>query len=996
MAQSEDLGSVGLAFELDIAGLKKQANAATTILRGIQKELSAAAEVGAGAEAGGILSALTGSGKAAGGALKDLISSGGNLGAVSGQLKNVAGGFTQVAGAAGASGASIVATGGIILAILAVLAAAVVAVKALGFAFQFLTDAATGGAQLATTNTALNAVAKNSGVSEKQVRDFSAALSDMNIFGNNASESILNLLNAQLPLDESTKNLAASAQNLATAYGKDTATTFATITKAITSLNPILLEQFGITENLDVIYDRYAASLGRTSASLSEHEKKLALVNLINQKGAQFAGVYADAQGNVQKKFEQIGSRVSTITAALGTALQPALLAIVGPLEKIATAASDWLTSPDAQAKLTALGNRIAQYVTPAVNGFIGILRSIPWTVVIDATYRWLQGLYLLAQVAWNNAQIFINFGKAAIRAIALPIGGIKALIGVFQSAARVAASAWQVISGKGSIKDLGKSIQAANESMATYVNATLVEAFDIGKDLVLDSIDDIQSGVQRGSETLAKMMNGFNLGDWWASLPGAAAASTDANKNAMEDISSDALKAMRKLQEQLAKENEEFARKQAEAAADFEEQLAELTSAHRDNIAGIRKDIAKEASAYEKSTNERTDAYRDQMDDLAKEDRDRKNDVNKQLSEELAKGRFADKTKIARLKARLNYEDAENKKAVEQVQTNFEKETAAAKEQYDTRIAELQDALSKEEAIQARHADDFARFRDYQIKDDITRLKDQYAKRKAEDERAHKEKIADLIKNGAAEAGQYASNGAKNASGYLDALGGGLSSGAGALNTQARAQGDNVMANAQSGAETRRGGWASTLQSIINAGLSSIGNFAGTAWNWGATLIQHAINGVYAMTGALSNTFWTVFNNAANWVGGLWNAAWALVTKLGRAIYDVFPWGIKQAFQNAWGAAGFPRFARGGIVQGTPGVDNVTARVSAGEMILNKSQQQRMFGLLNGSISPGAPGLGNSGGGVIIENVTVSLPNVRNADDFGREMQLKFATMRT
>lgn len=60
---------------------------------------------------------------------------------------------------------------------------------------------------------------------------------------------------------------------------------------------------------------------------------------------------------------------------------------------------------------------------------------------------------------------------------------------------------------------------------------------------------------------------------------------------------------------------------------------------------------------------------------------------------------------------------------------------------------------------------------------------------------------------------------------------------------------------------------------------------------------------------------------------------------------------------------AGLPKFAHGGIVQGSSTIgDNNLARVNAGEMILNKQQQATLFGMLNGSNS-GV--LGKNGGQV-------------------------------
>ena len=50
---------------------------------------------------------------------------------------------------------------------------------------------------------------------------------------------------------------------------------------------------------------------------------------------------------------------------------------------------------------------------------------------------------------------------------------------------------------------------------------------------------------------------------------------------------------------------------------------------------------------------------------------------------------------------------------------------------------------------------------------------------------------------------------------------------------------------------------------------------------------------------------------------------------------------------------ASLPKFADGGIVGGLSGGDRNLARVNAGEMILNNTQQRRLFAMLDGKASP-------------------------------------------
>jgi hypothetical protein len=59
------------------------------------------------------------------------------------------------------------------------------------------------------------------------------------------------------------------------------------------------------------------------------------------------------------------------------------------------------------------------------------------------------------------------------------------------------------------------------------------------------------------------------------------------------------------------------------------------------------------------------------------------------------------------------------------------------------------------------------------------------------------------------------------------------------------------------------------------------------------------------------------------------------------------------QSLQSMWGTASMiqvPKFATGGIVQWTAGIDNVLARVSPWELILNRAQQENVANQLTSS----------------------------------------------
>lgn len=76
---------------------------------------------------------------------------------------------------------------------------------------------------------------------------------------------------------------------------------------------------------------------------------------------------------------------------------------------------------------------------------------------------------------------------------------------------------------------------------------------------------------------------------------------------------------------------------------------------------------------------------------------------------------------------------------------------------------------------------------------------------------------------------------------------------------------------------------------------------------------------------------------------------------------------------------ASCPAFAAGGIVQGNSFNDGIIARVSSGEMILNKSQQSNLFKLLDGNATANATGGANEVEFVIHGNTLRGLLNQQN-----------------
>lgn len=987
-----DLGSVGVGFKVDLKSLNAQMGQAEKIVDSAGQSIN---KKGAKATGGGLFGSLISGSKEAGLSLSLLGNFSGVLGRVGTSLGGLGRAFAVFGSSAAAGAAGVVTFGAIAVGVIAVIVGVVAVIKTAQFAFQQLGSSIQLAVGQQAVETSFKVMAQNMGISSAAADEFRKTLSGYNLAGAQATKIMQGLLNAQLPLDDSTRSLVEVAQRYAVIAGTDTPTAVSTMTTAISTLNPELLRQFGIVQTLPQIYESYANKLGVTGDSLSTVQQRQAILNTIISQGTRIQGAQNAAQFDTARGMQILKSNIDNFKAAIGKVALPTftgLLQILVPISRQLGGDTQTLSE-----KMTSLGNKIAAVVVPAFQRLINFIKNMPWTSIVNGAYQFFQVLRILASVIVFTTKVFIDLARVGVATSKVLAAPFLNLANVIAGVAAIAAKAWDVITGKASFADLKRTFSAAKSSFVD-LNKDIFGGFasTVAKTAV-NTTQNIGDAINGISDATSKFAKGFNIVDFYKSLPGVSKDAWDAALNDADDGASDmsakARKALAKLAEELAKENEDFARSQAKAASDFETSLAELVAGHRDQINSIRRDLAKETKDFAKAQDKRAADYQDQIASLGKADKDRKNDVETQLAEEIAKGRFADQTKIASLRSRLEYEDAANKKAVDEANANYQEDTQNAQEEHDERLGDLQTTLDKELAIQDKYADDFARLRDFQVADDITKLKQSYAEQQAEAARAHAEKIQDLVKRGAEEAAQYGANGAANANDYVGALASGLSAGMPTIDSLSKAMGEQSGKSSKEGMQNQSPSIGQKVRDIFTQ--AAAGAAVGSIFGPVGTLIGAVIGGaIGAMGGTVGGALRTMWNSAIAIMGNLKDYGAAIMKKLGESIRDSLPGPIKGPFRSAWNASGLPNFAYGGIVQGPGGVDNVTAQVSAGEMILNGTQQSRLFSLLSGSLNPDS-GSGPGAGGVIIENMEISLPNVRNGQDFSRELQLHFATRR-
>lgn len=214
--------------------------------------------------------------------------------------------------------------------------------------------------------------------------------------------------------------------------------------------------------------------------------------------------------------------------------------------------------------------------------------------------------------------------------------------------------------------------------------------------------------------------------------------------------------KKTQKMKEDLEEETRKYKEENEKRERNFKERLQDLIFAHIDKRDSLKKDIQEENDDFAESMEDRVQDQKDKLADMEKDHQEKVDEIKAQIEEETAKGAEANQKTIADLQARLAKEDTEYAAKKAKEEQRFAEDQARLQKDHDERVAKYQEELKKEEDILNKHKDDVAAMKDTQREDDITRLKRQYEEEKAEADKEHQRKMADLKKQGSAEGSQY------------------------------------------------------------------------------------------------------------------------------------------------------------------------------------------------------------------------------------------------
>jgi len=332
----------------------------------------------------------------------------------------------------------------------------------------------------------------------------------------------------------------------------------------------------------------------------------------------------------------------------------------------------------------------------------------------------------------------------------------------------------------------------------------------------------------------------------------------SDAVKNTSSQVSEEA----KRLAKQVANEMKDYARDIEKMTRSFQENLNDLVFAHRDKTKKLQKDMADENKDYEKKLKERTESFDDDMITIEDRHKEKTSSIEEDIAEEeeaimlseRKREAFQDdkylqdidrsKKKLLQLKQDLEKENSEYEKNKAKTISLYQQETEKIKEEHKERINALQAELAIELEIQKKYETDFAALKDKVAEDDITRLKRKFAEEKAERERDHNEKLAELYAQGATDQEAY-NKGRERAS---------------AQDTQRAIQnaGNTAKQNAPIVA-------VNELNKDFGMGAIGIGaNYQGSTTNQPVSS-----GGISGLASSIGNSIAGAFNSVVNWFSG-------------------------------------------------------------------------------------------------------------------------------
>jgi hypothetical protein len=662
---------------------------------------------------------------------------------------------------------------------------------------KYLEDSINVAAEYNRSLTGLTRISQRFGESQDEATISARELaSDGLITLSTAAEGLQKLMQGGLSLDQATE-LMADYKNEA-AFGRSSTIEYdqavRNLSESFYTENSMIGNLSGQTENWNILIERGAELMGKKVTELSKADRAQAKylaqqeLSLLTEGDAiEYADTYLGQLSRLQNAHKELKDTIGNLFLP---ALKEVILAQGGIIESV----NKW--AKNNEDKFRAIVERVAEFTRKVIAFGKELIEGMPWGWLVAIVNELIKNFIALGQ----TMKIVGNIVQAMARGFVVAANSLGALgtavnqfiKGDFEGLKNTY-NEWEdqtVQSGERILNDFGQVFEGIGGLMSTnefdlkdWWNE--IEGIDrAGFDSKLDAIDRYGDELsQKQKDTLKKMQRDIEKAN--RDYQKAVEKRQKSFEQSLEDLVISHRDSIQSLTDDLASENRDYQKTLSELLKDYNNAMGDIEKRHEEKTASVLEDMADERKKTLEEIEEITEAYNQERSLIEKEGQDRLTSLQVQLDRELALGDNANQTKIdalkqmiayekeglksslddkqavydeevsdvneklneklAKLKESLDSEDQAYQESFDERKLQYEEDVAEAKASYIEKREALQTELDKEVEIRERYAEDFNRIGDKIAEDDITRLISTFNTEKAEMEREHQERLADI-----------------------------------------------------------------------------------------------------------------------------------------------------------------------------------------------------------------------------------------------------------
>ena len=216
------------------------------------------------------------------------------------------------------------------------LAGGLLAVAGIKISFDYLKEAVSYAARVDTLGLTLGVVGQNAGYSTAETAKFESGLKKLGISTEAARDSMIQMIQAGIPLGtqsgqsaSNVERLARAAQDLAVVTGENSSDTLKRMITNVQQMDTMGLRFMGISVDMTAANQKFAVQLGTTAGALTDTQKKQAVMNEVLEQSTKLQGAYEISLESVGKQVSSMKRYTEELNLALGNKLLPVYGAVV-------------------------------------------------------------------------------------------------------------------------------------------------------------------------------------------------------------------------------------------------------------------------------------------------------------------------------------------------------------------------------------------------------------------------------------------------------------------------------------------------------------------------------------------------------------------------------------------------------------------------------------------------------------------------------------------